>query len=270
MSRKNWTSEKIFNRLVNNKTKKTYWENIRELRKRPNKDVFNRAVELAKSTNKKEKVIGIDVLAQLGLNPRYNQKKTVKIYFNLLKKEQPIKVLTSLLYGIGHNNENLKSEVVNLICLLKNHKYSDVRFSLAVALGGVENGKAIETLIALSKDKNSYVRDWATFGIGSQIELNNKQIIDALWARINDTDRGTRFEAIFGLTIRRDRRIKEILKTELLKIDNFGSQILESIEELNDKDFIRLLKKQIKINETKNTVNEKWLKNTLKVLKSAK
>ena len=85
--RKNWTSEKIFSRLVNNKTKKTYWENIRELRSRPNKEVFNRAVELTKSKDKKEKVIGIDVLAQMGLNPRYNQKKTVKIFLSLLKKK---------------------------------------------------------------------------------------------------------------------------------------------------------------------------------------
>lgn len=32
MGRKNWTDEKLFFRLVNNKSDKTYWDNIRELR----------------------------------------------------------------------------------------------------------------------------------------------------------------------------------------------------------------------------------------------
>jgi hypothetical protein len=59
MSRKNWTSEKIFTRLLNNKTQKTFWENIQELRKQPNKDVYNKAQKLANSEIEKEKIIGI-------------------------------------------------------------------------------------------------------------------------------------------------------------------------------------------------------------------
>ena len=46
MSRKNWTSEKIFTRLLNNKTQKTFWENVSELRKRSNKVVYNQALNL--------------------------------------------------------------------------------------------------------------------------------------------------------------------------------------------------------------------------------
>jgi hypothetical protein len=59
MNRKNWTSEKIFTRLLNNKTQKTFWENIQELRKRPNKDVYNKAQKLANSEIEKEKIIGV-------------------------------------------------------------------------------------------------------------------------------------------------------------------------------------------------------------------
>jgi hypothetical protein len=47
MSRKKWTSEKIFTRMLNNKTQKTFWENVRELRKRPNNEVYNKAYKLA-------------------------------------------------------------------------------------------------------------------------------------------------------------------------------------------------------------------------------
>ena len=62
MSRKKWTSEKIFTRLLNNKTQKTFWENVRELRKRPNNEVYNKAYKLAESESEKEKIIGIYVL----------------------------------------------------------------------------------------------------------------------------------------------------------------------------------------------------------------
>jgi len=93
MSREKWTSEKIFNRLLNNKTQKTYWENISELRKRPNQDVYKKACELAKSNIDKQKIIGLDVLQQLGFDPRYNKKQIVQIHFELLEKTQAENVL---------------------------------------------------------------------------------------------------------------------------------------------------------------------------------
>ncbi|WP_299685543.1 hypothetical protein [uncultured Dokdonia sp.] len=87
MSRKNWASEKIFNRLLNNKTQKAYWDNISELRKRPNPTVFKKAYEFAQSDFDKQKIIGLDVLQQLGFNPRYNKKQTVELHFELLEKK---------------------------------------------------------------------------------------------------------------------------------------------------------------------------------------
>tara|TARA_B110000240_G_scaffold150428_1_gene166633 strand:- start:307 stop:753 length:447 start_codon:yes stop_codon:yes gene_type:complete len=80
MSRKNWTSEKIFTRLLNNKTQKTFWENVSELRKRSNKVVYNQAFKLANSEIDKEKIIGIYVLAQLGFDPRFHQKINEKSF----------------------------------------------------------------------------------------------------------------------------------------------------------------------------------------------
>ena len=57
MGRENWTNEKIFERLVNNKSEKTYWNNISELRKRANDEVYNQAYEFAKSQIDKKKII---------------------------------------------------------------------------------------------------------------------------------------------------------------------------------------------------------------------
>ena len=43
MIRENWTSEKLFDRLLTNKTQKTFWDNIRVLRNRPNPEVYKKA-----------------------------------------------------------------------------------------------------------------------------------------------------------------------------------------------------------------------------------
>ena len=96
MSRKNWSNEKIFERLIINKSRKTYWDNISELRLRPNKEVFDRACSLTKSKSKKEKIIGIDILAQLGWKPRPFKKQTLKRYFEILDLEDDKNVLKSL------------------------------------------------------------------------------------------------------------------------------------------------------------------------------
>ncbi|MDO5971274.1 hypothetical protein Q4Q35_15810 [Flavivirga aquimarina] len=267
MSRKKWTSEKIFTRLLNNKTQKTFWENIRELRKRPNKDVYNKAFKLAKSKIEKEKIIGIYVLAQLGFDPRFQQDKTVDLYFELLENETSPKVISAILSSISHNNENLNEQQVLKLIEFKTHKFVNVRFELALALSCLENDNAIKTLIELSNDKDSDTKNWATFGIATQIENDTKEIRNALWNRITDKDEITRLEAISGLAKRKDRKIKEVLKTELESIDENGSLILESIELFNDKDFIPLLEKKIIENKKSKKVNEDWILETISKLK---
>lgn len=267
MSRKNWSSAKIYSRVLNNKTKKTYWANIHELRRRPTQEVFDQALSLTKSENDQEKIIGIDVLAQLGVPKRFNEKKSMEIYFEILDTETNPKVIDSTLSAIGHKTKALSNRQILRLRNFKNHKYSDVRFSLVQALGGIEKLSAIEILIELSKDRHSVVRDWATFNLGSQIAMNNSMITEALWARVSDKDFNTRREAISGLAQRKDPRIKEILVEELENIDDHGSIILESIEEFGDTSFIPLLKKQIKKNKKLKRINEQWLIDSLETLK---
>ena len=72
MSKKNWTTEKLFTRLLNNKSKKSYWEYISILRSRPDKDVFFKCVELTTSDIPKNRIIGIDIFVygQIKLHKR--------------------------------------------------------------------------------------------------------------------------------------------------------------------------------------------------------
>lgn len=264
MSRKNWTYEKVFHRLLTNKSKSTYWNNISELRKRPNQEVYTMAYNLTKSKHFYEKIIGINVLAQLGFNPRLNPKKTVKRYIEMLSEELNVNVLEAILYAIGHNSEVLKKDAIRELVTFKNHRYSDIRYALAFALSNVEDEISIETLIELSKDKHSEVRDYATFSLGSQIEVTNDAIINALLDRIDDES--SRFEAIAGLAKRKHLKVKKALIEELENIDEYGSLILESIVDFNDPDFIILLEKQIELNKINQNVKEKWLVDSLNKL----
>lgn len=258
MGRENWTNEKIFERLVNNKSEKTYWNNISELRKRANDEVYNQAYEFAKSQIDKKKIIGIDVLAQLGFDPRLRQKETIKLYFELLEEKQNDDVLFSLFFGISHNNEKLTKNQVLKIIKFKNSKNNDIRCSLVSAISGVDNPKAIETLIELSEDNYSSIRNWATFGIGTLCEQNNDRILKALWNRVKDKHQETKLEAIVGLANRKQVTVKEQIIEEL-KSGEYGTLLFEAIETLNDKEFIPYLENNLKSAKNDSGIKEEWI-----------
>jgi hypothetical protein len=264
MSRKEWTDDKLFFRLLNNKSDKTYWDNISELRSRTNKTVFEKCQDLVSSNIPKERMIGIDILAQLGVSPRPFYNETIKLYFDLFENEKDCKVLSSLFYAIGHNNDNLNQEQINKLIAFKTSNNSSVRQGLVSSLLGVDNNKAIDTLIDLSNDKVPSIRNWATFGIGSQIETNNNKIKKALWNRIIDKNQDVKLEAIVGLAHRKEIKVKEVIKQELTR-GEFGILLFEAIELLNCVDFIPLLKNNLTVGKSDSRIKPDWLKD-LKIL----
>jgi hypothetical protein len=269
MGRQDWTDEKLFERLLHNKSDKTYWDNIRILRLRPTPSVFSKCVEFINSTNTRKRRIGVDILAQLGHSPRPFVKQSIKFFFTLLEKERNVDVLTSLLYAIGHNNESLKQSQVDKVSKFKNHPDKVVRQSVVSALLGIDNNKAFHTLIYLSNDKVASIKDWATFGLGTQIDNTNARITNALWERINDKHNNTRLEAIAGLAKRRDKRIKEVI-TATLNQGEAGSLLFDIIVELGDPSFIPFLKKQLKIAKLDKTINHEWISKLYNCLISIK
>ena len=269
MNRKNWPDEKLFFRLLNNKSDKTYWDNISELRSRPTDEVFKKSLELTKSKKPNERIIGIDILAQLGVTPRPFYKQTIKRFFELLKAESNKKVLGSLLYAIGHNNDSLNKSQITLLSSYKNHKDNWVKEGLVFAIIGLDNPHAIDTSIILSNDKVAAIRNWATFGLGTLIERDNKAIRNALWERTKDMHQETKLEAIVGLAKRKDLRVIEIIKQELIK-GKYGTLIFEAIEELNDKQFLPLLQQNLKTAKLDKEINPEWLKDLEDCIKKIK
>jgi len=75
--------------------------------------------------------------------------------------------------------------------------------------------------VELSGDPAPRVRDWATFGLGSQIDRDDTQVRDALMARLEDPDEDTRVEALRGLAARGDERAIPPLLVELDGLKGF-------------------------------------------------
>src|SRR5262249_8697667 len=139
-------------------------------------------------------------------------KESAQILASLLDSELDVNVLRAAFVALGHLHE---PEVVSAASQYAEHFDADVRWSVAFALTGQSAPLAIELLIRLSRDLDPEVRDWATFGLGTQIETDTPPIRDALAARLDDTDDDTRGEALIGLARRRDARVVSAIQTEL-------------------------------------------------------
>lgn len=252
-----WSNDKIFSRLESIKSKKAYWEYISILRSRSSEEVFIKCTELINSDSANHKKIGIDVLAQLGLPPRKFLKQTLKIYFHLLKVEENPEILMSVLYGISHNNENLSKSKIHLLCSFAKNENKLIKEGLVAALIGIEDKLAIETIIKFSSDKINQIRNWATFDLGTLLTIDNEKIRTALWKRVNDKHQETRLEAIIGLANRKDQRINEIIIQEL-KAGEMGILLLEAVLEMKSKEFLPIMKKQMKLIQNDKSILDLW------------
>ena len=105
----------------------------------------------------------------------------------------------------------------------------------------------------------SHIRNWATFGLGTQIERNNKNIRETLWNRVNDKHQETKLEAIVGLAKRKDNRVNEIIKREIID-GEYGTLLFEAILEIKDKEFLPLLKQNLKNIKDDKNINPEWEK----------
>lgn len=102
-----------------------------------------------------------------------------------------------------------------------------VRYAAAFALGGRSDDASVRTLIALGDDADDDVRNWATFGLGSQCTRRDAFICDALVRRIHDPHDETRHEAMVGLAVKQDLRAFEAV-LESLESDSLAVLAVEA------------------------------------------
>lgn len=162
-----------------------------------------------------ERMLSADVLGQLAYQ---NKEKYYEIAVTTLIKlldDGDDGVLNSASTALGHRLKQDDFRAVEKLCQLAKHPNFQVRNGVVFSLSGCEHSKAIQTMIALCKDESDLVRDWATFGLGSQIELDTPEIRAVLHHQLNDKDSNVRGEAFIGLAERGDITMLEKLKQEL-------------------------------------------------------
>ena len=266
--RKRWSDEALIARALSVKTRKAYRANLQELRFRASASLYERCIELAKSELPEEREVGVDILAEFfrrdkrkkyGYESPYS-KDRLALFLQMIVVEKNINVIESLLHGIGKNDCRIKSKDIDLILPFIDHENRSVRWTALIALmNSPNNMKAIRGLIKLSNDRYADIRDWATFTIGTQSELDNDEIRKALYARCTDKHLVTRHEAICGLAKRKDAGVKKYIEKALASHDVCTTLIFESIRELDAKEYLPHLEAMLAETENDPSIRELWL-----------
>jgi len=200
---------------------------VAEVHRRTDRTAFEAARALACSDHRAERVLGLDILGQIG----YRQNRpwageTLPILIAACDDGRA-EVLGSAITALGH-----LADPRGLTAVLRHaaHPADEVRFAAAAALPAVAGdpaaAAAVAALIQLSADPDPEVRDWATFGLGSQIEADSMPLRQALAARLDDPGGDTAGEALLGLARRRDPVALPVLLSRLA--DSPGNLIVEA------------------------------------------
>lgn len=220
----------------------TYWKCVRELHVRGTDEVFDAAAAQCRKKTNASRSLGADILGQLGTPGRPYREPSLKQLWSLLRSARSPHVLNSILVAIGHLQEKTDTRNVRLLTGLANHKNELVRSGVVNALLSRSDPKSIATLIQLSRDPRVAVRDWATFGLGSMIDVDSPQIRKALLERLDDSDSETHYEALVGLARRKLPQVRERLIAELQR-ESPMSIVLEAAMESGDPSLLRLIEK---------------------------
>jgi HEAT repeat protein len=230
------------------------WEAVAALHFRGTREVFDAACQLCASACSQQRTLGANILGQLGIPTRSFPDESVAVLLKLLEFESGEGVLDAICIALGHIHD---PKAIPWLSCLKTHSSGAVRYAVVFGLLGFEDQLAVNTLIELSQDEDEDVRDWATFGLGSQIEADTPQIREALFARLFDSDEATRGEALVGLARRKDPRVIEPLIEELERYPDaeHGDYGLEAAEQLAD---ARLLPVLTRLKEAADSGNRKF------------
>jgi HEAT repeat protein len=218
------------------------WEAIGTLHFRATPEVFDAAQQRCASACTQERALGANILGQLGVPNRLFPKQSVNILLKMLETEREVNVLDAICIALGHIHDPV---AIPALARRKNHSSVIVRYAVVFGLMGFEDDLAIHTLIELSRDPDESVRDWATFGLGTQIDADTPAIRAALLARVYDTDATTRGEAMVGLAKRKHQRVVGPLINDLASYPGaqYGNLSVEAAELIADPRLLPILTK---------------------------
>lgn len=202
-------------------------ENLALIHYRGGEEEFKIGENYLRSDDPIDRVVGADILAQLGWQDRTYLKESVDLLIPALQDTNEF-VVYSVCCALGHRSDaRAAAHIVKLADSLS----AQIRYGVVSALLEQESQGAIDVMIVLSSDSDRDVRNWAMFGLGSQIDVDTIEIRDALFVGVSDNDSEIRGEALVGLATRGDQRVVDLLLDEWEKFDDVGTLSLEAAEE---------------------------------------
>jgi len=132
----------------------------------------------------------------------------VAIAIEHLRDEDAI-VVHSAAWALSHLGGDM---AISALIEMRHNSDPDVRLAVAHGMQGSQREDAIATLIQLMDDAEDNVRDWATFELGTQCDVDTPEIREALRKRLDDSYEDARDEAIWGLAQRKEEpALRELL-----------------------------------------------------------
>jgi len=235
------STHELFRRAIEQATSRTidddcYWNAISPLQRGEPTEVWALIAPLAVDDDPRLRALVPDVLRFLGGKERPLLNQTVLLLKSMLENEGTPSVIAAIataFVDLGH------PAAIDLLRPFVTHPDAAVREAVVHGLLPVAR-QAIPELIILSKDENEAVRDWATFGLGSQLGeradpglVDTPEVRNALAERLDDPHDETRAEATLGLAVRRDERAIPVIAREL-KSGTAWTHYVEAAELLAD------------------------------------
>lgn len=209
------------------------WAAINTLRRRAEPQTVSWAQKMFGSGNWRKRSLAVNVVCQLqvyGRNGPPNQvEQSLAILYSALR-DPHLQVVASALYGFGHRH---CAEAASAITPWADHHSAEIRYAVAFALGGYDEGESVTALLHLAADPDSDVRDWATFSLGTQCSVDTPEVREQLWRNMQDANVNVRGEALAGLAQRHDERAVAHLLVKLTGDDYCGYD-LSAVEVLAD------------------------------------
>lgn len=178
-------------------------EAVAVLQRRGDEDTFRAATAWCGTEDPLRQMFAADVLA--GLADGGMPARAVPLLRELSREARDPEVIRAAVAALGQQADPAG---VTEILRHAGHPDPEVRFGVAVALHGLlPAGRAdgVEAVVALTRDLDDGVRDWATTVL-ADVEEDTPAIRDALAARLEDAVPDIEAEAARGLAMRQDPR----------------------------------------------------------------
>jgi HEAT repeat protein len=213
------TVDDLFNAsLAGDREDDAAWKSVTRLHYLGTREILEKAIALTRLDDPFNRARGADILGQLGVRTTADNIRFVPerlhALLELLRNETDLVALDAAIIALGHLRD---PQGILAILPYRDHPDENIRYAVAWSLpGGVgENSEVIEALLHLMRDSDSDVRDWATFGLGTQSDADSPVIREAFAERLQDDDEDTRAEAAVGLAKRKDLHALPIILEEL-------------------------------------------------------